>query len=228
MFLRLLTDVHWPGECRPGRVVNSILNFLLSPPLQFKPSYLRRNICAARMSRREAEEALGLMEEQLQSARAELATLTGKDKKALRSEKAKEIRDLERHCAFAKAALKDVDPAKSIDFAKLASLAEEQLAQVAKQEDRKDACHLARLNERNTHPAGLSGKVLRREKKELMKEFQDADRLANQLSRLASTDLHEHHDGDLLGDFADVTSHRVKPTNEYRVFSPPGLHSKIR
>ena len=164
------------------------------------------------------------LEAELKLARAELSKLLGKENKNLRSAKAKEIRELERRCMSAKAA--DKKSTNSADFAFPASLAEEQLAKVAEQEDKKPTLQQGRLNQSNVHPAGCSGKEMRKERKEIMKEFREQDRLSNLESRQTGGGGDE--DGELLGDFVDVTAHRLKPANEYRVFSPPGLHSKIR
>ena len=39
----------------------------------------------------------------------------------------------------------------------------------------------------------------------------------------------DQQDGDFIGgaDLKAATAHRVKPTSEYRVTGPPGLHSKV-
>lgn len=118
--------------------------------------------------------------ERLQELRTELASLVGKEKKQLRAAEAKEIRELERTVASSRPAGR----AAGVDFERMARAAEEALQQVALAEETlgvgpegpvvprmEPAVVLQRLNEKNL-PA-CSGKELRKERKELMREWQE-------------------------------------------------------
>lgn len=49
-------------------------------------------------------------------------------------------------------------------------------------------------------------------RKEQMREYQEMDRIGNLESKERDAGL---GDGDLMGDFKEVTAHRAKPTSEY-------------